>query len=81
MEDVSANSLRKTYNDLQRFDQLCFLVRGQVVYLGAGDHVMQYFTALGFPLPSYENPSDFYMRIMQVSPHLRSSRAKPQRAW
>lgn len=50
----------------QSFSRLCFLVKGRLAYAGAFSHVMPYFEKLGFSVPIYENPSDYYMRIMQT---------------
>ena len=36
------------------------------VYLGPTDHALEYFASLGFHLPPRENPSDFFLDVVQA---------------
>jgi len=39
-------------------------VRGNIIYQGDAHAAVDYFAKLGFQLPMFENPSDFYMKLM-----------------
>ena len=47
------------------FDKVLFLGQGgRTVYSGSVDDAETYFTRLGYPLPPYVNPADFYMDVI-----------------
>eukprot|EP00511_Aplanochytrium_stocchinoi_P012552 CAMPEP_0204876000 /NCGR_PEP_ID=MMETSP1348-20121228/47392_1 /ASSEMBLY_ACC=CAM_ASM_000700 /TAXON_ID=215587 /ORGANISM="Aplanochytrium stocchinoi, Strain GSBS06" /LENGTH=635 /DNA_ID=CAMNT_0052032707 /DNA_START=208 /DNA_END=2112 /DNA_ORIENTATION=- len=50
----------------ERFDKLTLLNHGHIVYHGAAPLVIDYFNALSFKVPSFENPMDFYFRELQT---------------
>lgn len=54
-------SLHQPRSDIFRlFDLVLLMSSGITVYLGAAQHMVQYFTAVGYPCPRYSNPADFY---------------------
>lgn len=54
-------SLHQPRSDIFRlFDLVLLMTSGITVYLGAAQHMVPYFTALGHPCPRYSNPADFY---------------------
>ncbi|XP_076990229.1 ATP-binding cassette sub-family G member 8 [Tamandua tetradactyla] len=48
------------------FDLVLLLTSGTAVYLGAAQHMVQYFTELGHPCPRYSNPADFYVDLTSI---------------
>lgn len=46
------------------FDQLMLLVRGNIIYQGEAKTAVQYFGSINFQCPTYSNPADYFMRIM-----------------
>lgn len=42
------------------FDLVLLMTSGTTIYLGAAQHMVQYFTAVGHPCPRYSNPADYY---------------------
>lgn len=54
-------SLHQPRSDVFRlFDLVLLMASGTTIYLGAAQHMVQYFTAVGHPCPRYSNPADFY---------------------
>ena len=54
-------SLHQPRSDIFRlFDLVLLMTSGTTIYLGAAQHMVQYFTAIGHPCPRYSNPADFY---------------------
>ncbi|XP_011940290.1 PREDICTED: ATP-binding cassette sub-family G member 8 isoform X2 [Cercocebus atys] len=54
-------SLHQPRSDIFRlFDLVLLMTSGTPIYLGAAQHMVQYFTAIGYPCPRYSNPADFY---------------------
>lgn len=50
------------------FDKVLFLGQGgRTVYNGAVDDAENYFASIGYPLPPYVNPADFYMDVIAGS--------------
>jgi hypothetical protein len=50
------------------FDKVLFLGQGgRTVYSGSVDAAEQYFASIGYPLPPYVNPADFYMDVIAGS--------------
>eukprot|EP01083_Nonionella_stella_P026518 73020_1 len=50
----------------ERFDQLCLISSGHIVYLGPCSESVDYFAKLGFVCPKYSNPADYFMGILHV---------------
>lgn len=44
----------------QLFDLVLLMTSGLTVYSGAAQDMVQYFTQMGYPCPTYSNPADFY---------------------
>ena len=42
------------------FDQVGLLSKGEMVYYGPREKMLQYFSLLGHACPTYSNPLDFY---------------------
>lgn len=54
-------SLHQPRSDIFRlFDLVLLMTSGTTIYLGAAQHMVEYFTAIGHPCPRYSNPADFY---------------------
>lgn len=54
-------SLHQPRSDIFRlFDLVLLMTSGTPIYLGAAQHMVQYFTEIGYPCPRYSNPADFY---------------------
>ncbi|XP_034087315.1 broad substrate specificity ATP-binding cassette transporter ABCG2b isoform X1 [Gymnodraco acuticeps] len=51
------------YSIFRKFDHLTLMHKGEVVYAGASDQALDYFTNLGFQIESFDNPADFFMDI------------------
>uniref|UniRef100_A0A8D3D2A4 ABC transporter domain-containing protein n=1 Tax=Scophthalmus maximus TaxID=52904 RepID=A0A8D3D2A4_SCOMX len=51
------------YSIFKQFDHLTLMHKGEVVYAGAADHALGYFTDLGFQIESFNNPADFFMDV------------------
>ncbi|XP_037620517.1 broad substrate specificity ATP-binding cassette transporter ABCG2b isoform X1 [Sebastes umbrosus] len=51
------------YSIFRQFDHLTLMHKGEVVYAGAADHSLEYFTNLGYQIESFDNPADFFMDI------------------
>ncbi|KYK72022.1 ATP-binding cassette G family transporter ABCG87 [Toxoplasma gondii TgCatPRC2] len=45
------------------FDEVILLAQGRCLYNGPRSQMEAYFSALGFPLPPYVNPAEFYMEL------------------
>uniref|UniRef100_A0A669CBR9 ATP-binding cassette, sub-family G (WHITE), member 2b n=1 Tax=Oreochromis niloticus TaxID=8128 RepID=A0A669CBR9_ORENI len=51
------------YSIFKQFDHLTLMHKGEVVYAGAADHALVYFTNLGYQIEPFNNPADFFMDI------------------
>jgi len=49
------------------FDKLLLLVRGQPAYFGEASKSVEFFGNLGHNCPTYTNPSDYYMGLLQTN--------------
>uniref|UniRef100_A0A3Q4GU33 ATP-binding cassette, sub-family G (WHITE), member 2c n=1 Tax=Neolamprologus brichardi TaxID=32507 RepID=A0A3Q4GU33_NEOBR len=62
------------YSIFKQFDHLTLMHKGEVVYAGAADHALMYFTDLGYQIEPFNNPADFFMDITngetKSTPHL-----------
>ncbi|XP_025210297.1 ATP-binding cassette sub-family G member 8 isoform X1 [Theropithecus gelada] len=60
-------SLHQPRSDIFRlFDLVLLMTSGTPIYLGAAQHMVQYFTAIGYPCPRYSNPADFYVDLTGI---------------
>ncbi|KAM5316041.1 ATP-binding cassette sub-family G member 8 isoform 2-T2 [Glossophaga mutica] len=60
-------SLHQPRSDIFRlFDLVLLMASGITIYLGAAQHMVQYFTAVGYPCPRYSNPADFYVDLTSI---------------
>jgi ABC-type multidrug transport system ATPase subunit len=46
------------------FDKLMLLAQGKIIYLNDAQRAAGYFSNIGYVLPSFSNPADYFMRIM-----------------
>ncbi|WOL00324.1 hypothetical protein Cni_G09037 [Canna indica] len=46
------------------FDNLCLLSSGKTIYFGSTSEANQFFAVNGFACPTFRNPSDHYLRII-----------------
>ena len=53
-------------NIFELFDLVLLLSGGCVVYFGKAQHMVDYFTRLGFPCPELTNPCDYYGESFSV---------------
>uniref|UniRef100_A0A8C6L4D4 ATP-binding cassette sub-family G member 2-like n=1 Tax=Nothobranchius furzeri TaxID=105023 RepID=A0A8C6L4D4_NOTFU len=51
------------YSIFKLFDHLTLMHKGEIVYAGAADHALEYFTDLGYQIEAFNNPADFFMDI------------------
>ncbi|XP_070829217.1 broad substrate specificity ATP-binding cassette transporter ABCG2b [Chaetodon trifascialis] len=51
------------YSIFRQFDHLTLMHKGEVVYAGAAEHALHYFTDLGYQIEPLDNPADFFMDI------------------
>lgn len=51
------------YSIFKQFDHLTLMHKGEVVYAGAANYAMEYFTDLGYQIEPFDNPADFFMDI------------------
>lgn len=69
-------SLHQPRSDIFRlFDLVLLMTSGITVYLGAAQHMVQYFTAVGYPCPRYSNPADFYVDLTSIDRQSREREA------
>ncbi|OLY84454.1 ATP-binding cassette sub-family G member 2 [Smittium mucronatum] len=54
------------YKTFSLFDKVLLLSLGGIVYSGPVSEAERYFTDLGFVIPEFENPADFFSRIISV---------------
>ncbi|XP_051016974.1 ATP-binding cassette sub-family G member 8 isoform X2 [Acomys russatus] len=60
-------SLHQPRSDIFRlFDLVLLMTSGTPIYLGAAQHMVQYFTSIGYPCPRYSNPADFYVDLTSI---------------
>lgn len=60
------------------FDRLIFLQDGKMLYRGATDAVIEYFSNLGFHCPEYSNPADFlFLVVLNKFPINRAEKLQP----
>ncbi|XP_021073631.1 ATP-binding cassette sub-family G member 8 isoform X1 [Mus pahari] len=60
-------SLHQPRSDIFRlFDLVLLMTSGTPIYLGAAQHMVQYFTSIGHPCPRYSNPADFYVDLTSI---------------
>ncbi|KAK6587845.1 hypothetical protein RS030_81156 [Cryptosporidium xiaoi] len=48
----------------QGFDEVILLSKGEVVYHGPSKSSVDYFTSIGYPIPSNYNPTDYYLDLL-----------------
>ena len=46
------------------FDRLMLLAKGEVAYFGPADESIAYFERIGLPCPTYSNPADHYLSML-----------------
>ncbi|KAM9315196.1 broad substrate specificity ATP-binding cassette transporter ABCG2b [Pholidichthys leucotaenia] len=51
------------YSIFKLFDHLSLMHKGEMVYAGATDHALVYFSQLGYEIEAFNNPADFFMDI------------------
>uniref|UniRef100_A0A3B3U1A1 ATP-binding cassette, sub-family G (WHITE), member 2c n=1 Tax=Poecilia latipinna TaxID=48699 RepID=A0A3B3U1A1_9TELE len=65
------------YSIFKQFDHLTLMHKGEIVYAGAADHALEYFTDIGYQIEPFNNPADFFMDITNGE---ATSRKQPQTA-
>lgn len=51
----------------RNFDKLNLLVKGKVAFFGPAADAIEFFSQLGHPCPTYTNPTDFFMELLQTT--------------
>ncbi|XP_029993350.1 broad substrate specificity ATP-binding cassette transporter ABCG2b [Sphaeramia orbicularis] len=51
------------YSIFRQFDHLTLMHKGEIVYAGAANHALYYFTELGYQIEAFNNPADFFMDV------------------
>ncbi|XP_013866836.1 broad substrate specificity ATP-binding cassette transporter ABCG2b [Austrofundulus limnaeus] len=51
------------YSIFRQFDHLTLMHKGEIVYAGAAERALDYFTGLGYQIEAFNNPADFFMDI------------------
>ncbi|XP_008314845.1 broad substrate specificity ATP-binding cassette transporter ABCG2b [Cynoglossus semilaevis] len=51
------------YSIFRLFDHLTLMHKGEVVYAGAADKALDYFSQLGYQIEPFNNPADFFMDV------------------
>lgn len=60
-------SLHQPRSDIAKMlDQTALMSSGHVMYCGPTDHMVPYFTELGYPSPTYANPLDTYSEYRKI---------------
>uniref|UniRef100_A0A4W3GU08 ATP-binding cassette, sub-family G (WHITE), member 2b n=1 Tax=Callorhinchus milii TaxID=7868 RepID=A0A4W3GU08_CALMI len=52
------------YSIFRLFDSLTLMNKGQIIYQGPGAEALDYFTEIGFKCEPYNNPSDFFLDVI-----------------
>ena len=71
--------LRSNSEIYAQFSKLMILARGRTVYSGGAEEAVPYFSGLGYELPAFTNPADFFLHVRQHSSwvaFLRKGRGK-----
>jgi len=62
-----ATTIHQPSSDMwELFDKLCLMSGGNVVYFGKADAAVRYFTNQGYPCPSFSNPADFFLSLINT---------------
>ena len=62
-------SIHQPSSDIfQKFDDVCFMTHGEILYFGPVAEVPNYCASIGHPCPSDSNPSDHVMFLLQTLP-------------
>jgi ABC-type multidrug transport system ATPase subunit len=54
-----------SYEIFKKFHKLLLLDEGRIVFHGLVSDAPHFFSSVGFTAPSFENPADFYLRVLQ----------------
>jgi len=49
------------------FDRLILMIDGHIIFQGAANKSTEYFNSIGFNIPRFANPADYYMKILSVN--------------
>ena len=47
----------------ENFDMLMLLLDGNIIYQGDSSKAVEHFNSIGYVMPAYTNPADYFMRI------------------
>jgi len=48
------------------FDKLMLMAQGKVIYFNKADKSEEYFDWIGYKVPEFSNPADYYMAMMSI---------------
>jgi len=48
------------------FDKMMLMAQGKIIYFNKADKSENYFQSIGFSVPEFSNPADYYMKIMSI---------------
>ena len=64
---------------LKHFDRMILMCDGHIVFQGKAKDSITYFDSMGYKCGRFENPADFFMKILAVSyPQLEEDKKKVQ---
>lgn len=55
------------YDIFSTFDDVILLSKGELVWAGPTDAMLEHFQALGHPCPSHSNPADFILDLSSIN--------------
>lgn len=48
------------------FDKLMLMAQGKIIYFNKASLSERYFETIGFKVPEFSNPADYYMAMMSI---------------
>lgn len=48
------------------FDKLMLMAQGKIIYFNKANKSERYFESIGYKVPEFSNPADFYMAMMSI---------------
>ena len=48
------------------FDKLMLMAQGKIIYFNSAQKSERYFESIGFKVPEFSNPADYYMAMMSI---------------
>jgi ABC-type multidrug transport system ATPase subunit len=58
------------------FDKLCLIAEGRLAFIGKLSRANEFFSTMGYQVPSNYNPADFYIKKLSIPPSDRDNAKK-----